>query len=44
MKDWELKIKIDQKQSRIDSGTITNNQTLKYAKRDIKRWKEKLKQ
>jgi len=43
--DRELKLKmwIEQKQSRIDSGIITNSKTLKYAKKDIKMWKKELK-
>jgi hypothetical protein len=37
-----LKIRIEQKQNRINSGIITNPKILKYAKRDIKRWKKEL--
>ena len=38
----ELKGMIEQKESRINSGIITNSKTLKYAKRDIERWKNQL--
>ena len=40
----QLQIWIEQKQARIDSGIITNGKTLKFAKRDIKRWKLKIEQ
>ena len=40
----ELECRIEQKESRINSGKITNSKTLRYAKRDIKRWKHKLSQ
>ncbi len=38
-----LECKIEGKQHRIDSGIITNDRTLRMAKRDIKRWKRQLK-
>lgn len=38
----ELERKIEEKQDRISSGIITNGKTLRYAKRDIKRWQEAL--
>ena len=38
----ELQCRIEQKESRIHSGKITNSKTLRYAKRDIKRWKSQL--
>lgn len=38
----QFQIWIEQKQARIDNGTITNSKTLKFAKRDIKRWKIKI--
>ena len=38
----ELECKIEQKQIRINSGIITNDKTLRYAKRDIKRWQKQL--
>jgi hypothetical protein len=38
----ELECKIEQKESRINSGIITNDRTLRYAKRDIKRWQKQL--
>ena len=40
----QMQIWIEQKQARIDSGIITNGKTLKFAKRDIKRWKLKIEQ
>lgn len=43
-KRTQLQIWIEQEQARIDNGTITNGKTLKFAKRDIKRWKLKLEQ
>tara|TARA_R110000803_G_C11749367_1_gene292250 strand:+ start:326 stop:511 length:186 start_codon:yes stop_codon:yes gene_type:complete len=41
-RETQLQIWIYQKQARIDSGIITNGKTLKFAKRDIKRWKNEL--
>ena len=41
-RETQLQIWIEQKQARIDSGMITNGKTLKFAKRDIKRWKNQL--
>jgi len=38
----ELECRIEQKQSRINSGIITNDRTLTYAKKDIKRWQKQL--
>ena len=38
----ELECRIEQKESRINSGIITNDRTLRYAKRDIKRWQKQL--
>jgi len=47
MKDIEmqvsaLKAKTEQKESRIASGIITNDKTLKYAKREIAGWRLKI--
>ena len=38
----ELECRIEQKESKINSGIITNDRTLRYAKRDIKRWQKQL--
>ena len=42
MESWELKMRVEQKQLMIDTGIIRNSRTLQLAKRDIKRWQEKL--
>ena len=38
----KLQCDIEQKQNKINSGVITNERTLKYAKRDIKHWENEL--
>lgn len=40
----DLLCKIEQKQARIDSRTINNPRTLRYAKAEIKIWKKQLKE
>lgn len=40
----KLEMLIEQKQARIDSGIISNERTIKYAKRSIKKWKQELRQ
>ena len=39
-REMELMISIEQKESRLDDGIITNPKSVKYAKRSIKAWEK----